>query len=122
MEPGGQLNFQSMLEQAQRMQEQLLAAQEALADIEVEGTAGGGLVTVTANGQGEIIGLVIDPKAIDPSDVAESAETIADLVLAAIRDVGHTAQELMQEKMGSLAEGLGGLGGEGIPGFPGLPH
>ncbi len=127
MEPGGQLNFQNMLEQAQRMQEQLLAAQEALAEAEVQGTAGGGLVTVTANGQGEITGLVIDPKAIDPSDPAETAETVADLVLAAIRDAATRIQDLMQEKMGPLAGGLGDLGAIGgpgglpeIPGFPGL--
>ena len=124
MEPGGQLNFQNMLEQAQRMQEQIMAAQEALAETEVTGTSGGGLVTVTANGQGEIIGLVIDPKAIDSGDPAETAETVADLVLAAIRDAASRIQELMEEKMGPLAGGLGDLGGQGgfpeIPGFPGL--
>jgi DNA-binding YbaB/EbfC family protein len=124
VEPGGQLNFQNMLEQAQRMQEQIMAAQEALAEAEVTGTSGGGLVTVTANGQGEIVGLVIDPKAIDPSDPAETAETVADLVLAAIRDAASRIQDLMQEKMGPLAGGLGDLGGTGgfpeIPGFPGL--
>jgi len=124
VEPGGQLNFQNMLEQAQRMQEQIMAAQEALAETEVTGTSGGGLVTVTANGQGEIIGLVIDPKAIDSGDPAETAETVADLVLAAIRDAASRIQELMEEKMGPLAGGLGDLGGQGgfpeIPGFPGL--
>lgn len=125
MEPGGQLNFQSLLEQAQRMQEQILAAQEAMAEAVVHGSAGGGLVHVTANGQGEITELVIDPKVIDTGDPAETAETVADLVLAAIRDASRKAQELMQEKLGPLAEGpggLGGLGGEGgLPGFPGLP-
>jgi DNA-binding YbaB/EbfC family protein len=125
MEPGSQLNFQSIFEQAQRMQEQILAAQEAMAAAEVHGSAGGGLVRVTANGQGEIIELMIDPTVIDANDPAETAETVADLVLAAIRDASSAAQELMQEKLGPLAEGpggLGGLGGEGgLPGFPGLP-
>ncbi len=116
MEPGGQLNFQNMLEQAQRMQEQLFAAQQELAETEVQGTAGGGLVTGTATGQGEVVGLVIDAKAIDPED----PETLADLVLAAIRAVSDAAQELQQEKMGPLAEGLGGAGLPGLPGLPGF--
>jgi DNA-binding YbaB/EbfC family protein len=118
MEPGNELNFQDVLQQAQRMQEQLFTAQQELADTQVHGTAGGGLVTVTANGQGEIIGLVVDPKAIDTSDAQETAETVADLVLAAINDATRAAQELMQEKMGPLAEGLGGAGmpGLGLPG------
>jgi len=115
-----------MLEQAQRVQEQLLNAQQELADAEVIGTAGGGLVTATANGQGEITGIVIDPKAIDPGDAQDTAETVADLVLAAIRDATRAAAELQQEKMGPLTEGLGGgLPGLGdlpdMPGLPGLP-
>ncbi|WP_433465346.1 YbaB/EbfC family nucleoid-associated protein [Spirillospora sp. CA-128828] len=130
MEPGGQLNMQELLQQAQAMQEQLFNAQRELAEAEVKGTAGGGLVTATVNGQGEVTGLSIDPKAIDPDDPADTAETIADLVLAAIRDAAREAQELQQEKMGPLAQGLGGgipgLGGGGgagggLPGgFPGL--
>jgi DNA-binding protein YbaB len=83
----------------------------------VNGTAGGGLVTATVNGQGEVTGLSIDPKVIDADDPADTAETIADLVLAAIRDAGREAQRLQQEKMGPLAEGLGGAGG--IPGLGG---
>ncbi|RFS86882.1 YbaB/EbfC family nucleoid-associated protein [Actinomadura spongiicola] len=127
MEPGGQLNMQELLQQAQAMQEQLFSAQRELAEAEVTGTAGGGLVTATVNGQGEITGLSIDPKAIDVDDPADTAETIADLVLAAVRDAGRAVQELQQEKMGPLAQGLGGgipgLGGPGggLPGgFPGL--
>lgn len=128
MEPGGQLNMQELLQQAQAMQEQLFNAQRELAEAEVKGTAGGGLVTATVNGQGEVTGLSIDPKAVDTDDPADTAETIADLVLAAIRDAGREAQQLQQEKMGPLAEGLGGGGGipglgggGGLPGgFPGL--
>jgi DNA-binding YbaB/EbfC family protein len=119
MEPGNELNFQNVLQQAQRMQEQLFTAQQELADTQVQGTAGGGLVTVTANGQGEIIGLVVDPKAIDTSDAEETAETVADLVLAAINDATRAAQELMEEKMGPLAQGLGGGGMPGL-GLPGM--
>jgi nucleoid-associated protein EbfC len=129
VEPGGQLNMQELLQQAQAMQEQLFNAQRELAEAEVTGTAGGGLVTATVNGQGEVTGLTIDPKAVDPGDPADTAETIADLVLAAIRDAGREAQELQQEKMGPLAQGLGGMpglgggggAGGGLPGgFPGL--
>ena len=117
MEPGGQLNMQELLQQAQAMQEQLFSAQRELAEAEVKGTAGGGLVTATVNGQGEVTGLSIDPKTIDADDPSDTAETIADLVLAAIRDAGREAQRLQQEKMGPLAEGLGG--GGGIPGLGG---
>jgi DNA-binding YbaB/EbfC family protein len=125
VEPGGQLNIQELLQQAQRMQEQLFAAQQELAEAEVRGSAGGGLVTATVNGQGEVTAISIDPKAVDPDDPADTAETIADLVLAAIRDAVRAAAELQQEKMGPLAEGLGGggmpdLGGGGLPGMPGL--
>ncbi|GAA2619079.1 YbaB/EbfC family nucleoid-associated protein [Actinomadura fulvescens] len=121
MEPGGQLNIQELLQQAQKMQEQLFAAQQELAETEVEGTAGGGLVKATVNGQGEVTGITIDPKTIDADDPADTAETVADLVLAAIRDAGRAAQELQQEKMGPLAEGLGGGGIPGLPGGGGLP-
>lgn len=128
MEPGGQLNIQELLQQAQRMQEQLFAAQQELAETEVQGTAGGGLVTATVNGQGEVTALSIDPKAVDPDDPADTAETIADLVLAAIRDAARAAAELQASKMGPLAEGLGGAGGipglggpGGLPGAPGGP-
>lgn len=126
MEPGGQLNMQELLQQAQAMQQQLFTAQRELAEAEVQGTAGGGLVTATVNGQGEVTGLAIDPEAIDAGDPADTAETIADLVLAAIRDAGRAVQELQQEKMGPLAQGLGGMPGGGMPGgglpggFPGL--
>lgn len=118
MEPGGELNFQHVLEHAQRMQEQLFAAQQQLAETKVRGTAGGGLVTVTVDGTGEVVDLVIDPKAIDADDPQDTAETVADLVLAALRDAGRAAQELQQEKMGPLTEALGG---GGLPGLPGLP-
>ncbi|RAY14788.1 YbaB/EbfC family nucleoid-associated protein [Actinomadura craniellae] len=118
MEPGGQLNFQELLEQAQRM----FSAQQELAEAEVRGTAGGGLVEVTVNGQGAVTGLVIDPKAIDPSDPADTAETLADLVLAAIQNAARAAEELQQEKMGPLMGGLGQGGLPGMPpGMPGLP-
>ena len=106
----------------QQMMQQFLSLQHELAESEVEGTAGGGLVTATVNGQAELVKLVIDPAAIDIDDPQDSAETIADLVVAAIHHAGEEAQRLQKEKMGPLAEGLGGLGGlgGGIPGLPGM--
>ncbi|WP_101258440.1 YbaB/EbfC family nucleoid-associated protein [Streptomyces barkulensis] len=106
---GGQPNMQQLLQQAQKMQQDLAAAQQELADTDVEGSAGGGLVKATVSGSGELKGLAIDPKAVDPEDT----ETLADLVLAAVRDANATAQELQQQKLGPLAQGLGGM--------PGLP-
>jgi DNA-binding YbaB/EbfC family protein len=110
MAAGQPPSMQQILEQAQRMQQQLMAAEEQLADAEVEGTAGGGLVTATVSGTGELLDLVIDPKAIDPDDT----ESLADLILAAVRDATNNASALAAETMGPLTEGLGGsLGGLG---------
>src|SRR5436190_7894178 len=100
VDPGGQMDMQQLLAAAQQMQEQLMTAQEELAEAEVEGTAGGGLVTARVNGQGELVDLVIAPAAIDPADPAETAQTVADLVLAAIRDANRAAGDLQQQKMG----------------------
>jgi DNA-binding YbaB/EbfC family protein len=98
--------MQQILQQAQKMQQQLVTAQEELADAEVTGTAGGGLVTAVVSGAGELKSLDIDPKAVDPEDT----ETLADLVVAAVRDANRAAQELAAQKMGPLAGGMGGMG------------
>lgn len=112
----GDINFQQLLEQAQLVQQQLVTAQQELNDARVEGTAGGGLVVATVNGGGELLELKIDPKVVDPDDAQETVETIADLVIAAVRDATRAASELQQEKFGPLAQGLGG-GGLPLPGF-----
>jgi DNA-binding YbaB/EbfC family protein len=111
--------MQQLLAAAAEMQNQLMNAQQELADAEVEGTAGGGLVKAVVSGQGELLDLVIAPEAIDPADLAETAQTLADLVLAAIRDASQAAGELQQEAMGPLASGLGESGLPGLPGMPG---
>lgn len=122
MEPGGQLDMQQLFAAAAQMQNQLMSAQQQLAEAEVDGTAGGGLVTVTVNGQGELVDLSISKDAIDASDPDETAATIADLVLAACRDAYGALGELQAQMMGPLAGGLGDLGATGgLPGIPGLP-
>lgn len=110
MRPGGQPNMQQLMKQAQKMQQELLAAQEELASTEVTGTAGGGLVSATVTGGGELRALVIDPSVVDPQDV----ETLQDLVVAAVRDASRAAQDLAGQRMGPLTQGMGGLG---LPGM-----
>ena len=111
MFPEGDMS--AFLAQAQAMQEQLLQAQEEMANSRYEGTAGGGLVTATVTGAGELVGLVIKPEAVDPEDT----ETLADLVVAAVRDANHKAQAIAASKLGPLTGGLGGegLGGGSLP-------
>jgi DNA-binding YbaB/EbfC family protein len=99
---GGDMS--GLLAQAQAMQAQLMSAQQELAEATVEGTAGGDVVTATVTGAGELVGLVIKPEAVDPEDT----ETLADLVLAAVRDATGRAQALAAAKLGPLAGGLGG--------------
>ena len=107
MIPEGDMS--GLLAQAQAMQEQLINAQQELAGMQIEGSAGGGLVTATVSGANELLGLVIKPEAVDPSDT----ETLADLIVAAIRDATNKAQAVAASKLGPLAGGLG-LGG-GLP-------
>ena len=114
MRPGGQPNLNQLMKQAQKMQQQMASAQAELAETEVTGTAGGGLVTVTMRGSGEVLSVKIDPSAVDPDDV----ETLEDLVLAALHNAAEQARQLTEAKMGPLAAGLGGLGGGlGLPGM-----
>lgn len=107
---GGQPNMEQLLKQAQQMQQQLQDAQAELAATEVSGTAGGGLVTATLTGAGELSALTIDPKAVDLDDL----ETLQDLVVAAVRNAHRAVGELAAEKMGPVTGGLGGLGLPGL--------
>ena len=113
MFPGGQGDMQSLLEQAAQMQQQLIQAQEELSRMEVEGTSGGGLVTAKVTGAGDLVGLLIAPEAVDPDDT----ETLADLIVAAVRDATSNAQELAAAKLGPVAGGLGDVGGLQLPGL-----
>ena len=110
MRPGGQPNMQQIMKQAQKMQEQVATAQAELAEAELTGTAGGGLVTVTLTGLGEFKSVKIDPKAVDPDDV----ETLEDLILAAVHNGSEAVRQLTEEKMGPVTGGMGGLS---LPGF-----
>jgi len=100
-------DMNQMMKQAQQMQEQMLQAQQEAASEVVEASAGGGMVTVKATGGGDIVGITIDPKAIDPDD----PELLADLVMAAVNEALRSANTLMESKVqGMLPSGLSGLG------------
>jgi DNA-binding YbaB/EbfC family protein len=118
VDPGGQIDMQQLLAAAQQMQDQLMNAQQELADAVVEGSAGGGLVKAKVNGQGDLVDLTISPALVEDGDAEDTAQTIADLVLAAVRDANRAAADLQAEKMGPLASGIGALGGPGGPGGP----
>jgi DNA-binding YbaB/EbfC family protein len=101
------MDMNKLMQQMQQMQEQMTQAQEELAGEIVEASAGGGMVTVKANGAMEIVEIKIDPKAIDPDD----PDLLADMVLAATNEAIRSARSLMEQRLGGLAGGaLGGLG------------
>jgi nucleoid-associated protein EbfC len=109
-----QPNMQQMLKQVQKMQEEMMAAQEALKDEVVDASAGGGMVIVQVTGDLVVKSITIDPEAVDPDDV----ELLQDMVLAAVNEALRAAQELATSKLGGIAGGLGGgLGGLGLPGL-----
>ncbi|MFE5288216.1 YbaB/EbfC family nucleoid-associated protein [Nocardia sp. NPDC056611] len=104
MQPGEGFDFQQLMAQAQQMQQAVIAAQQEIAESEVEGEAGGGLVRAKIRATGEVLSLTIDPKVVDPSDV----ETLQDLIIGALNNAMDTAQNLAAERLGPLAGGLGG--------------
>jgi len=105
------MDMNQLFQQVGQMQEQMQKAQAELANETVEATAGGGMVTVVANGAGEIRQIKIDPKAIDPND----PEMLEDMILAAVNEAIRAAQNLMESKLGGLAGGA--QGGLGLPGL-----
>ena len=92
-------NLQAALAQAQQMQQKLQEAQQEIAQTEVQGQAGGGLVTVTLNGHGQVSSVLIDPKVVDPTDV----ETLQDLIVGALADAAETMRETVKTILGPLA-------------------
>ncbi len=95
-------NMNSVIRQAQKMQEEMERVQEELEDKEVEATSGGGVVTVKANGKKEILSIKIQPEAVDPDDV----ETLEDLVMVAVNDAIKKADDMMTEGMSEVTGGL----------------
>ncbi|MFM1655491.1 YbaB/EbfC family nucleoid-associated protein [Brevibacillus sp. B_LB10_24] len=95
-------NMQQMMKQVQKMQAEMQKTQEALKDKIVEGSAGGGVVTVKANGHKQIVDIAIKPEAIDPDDV----EMLQDLVLTAVNDALRNVDELVGKEMGRFTGGL----------------
>jgi nucleoid-associated protein EbfC len=93
----------ALLAQAQQMQQQLMEAQEQLANTEVHGQAGGGLVQVTMKGSGEVVSVAIDPKVVNPDDI----ETLQDLIVGALADASKQMTILAQSRLGPLAGRLG---------------
>src|SRR5256885_8837453 len=106
-----QPNMNQMLKQVQKMQQDMMAAQESLKDEVVDASAGGGMVTVQVTGDLHVKSIKIDPQAVDPDDV----ELLQDMVLAAVNEALRSAQELASSKLGGITGGLGG--GLGLPGF-----
>jgi DNA-binding YbaB/EbfC family protein len=108
------MDMNALLKQAQQMQAEMTQAQEALKDESVEASAGGGMVKVKMSGDLRLLGLEIDPEAVDP----EEAELLADMVQAAVNEALRSAQELAASKMGGITGGMGagGMGGLGLPG------
>jgi DNA-binding YbaB/EbfC family protein len=95
--------LQSLLQQASAMQERLVAAQQDLEESRVEGAAAGGVVQATVDGTGQLLALTIDPSVCDPNDV----ETLADLVVAAVRNAVDNAHRRAADTMGDLSGGFG---------------
>ncbi len=99
---GGMGNMQQLMRQAQKMQQEMMDAQEELKTIEVTGTSGGGLVEVTMTCEKQVVSLSIKPEAVDPDDI----EMLEDLIVASFNDAVSKAEEIREEKMGKFA-GMG---------------
>ena len=102
--------MQNMLKQAQKMQEKMLAAQNELDTLTVEGQAGGGMVTVVATGKKEIVSIRIEPEVLE-----EDVEMVEDLIVAAVNQALASAGEAAEEKLSAVTGGM--LGNLKIPGM-----
>lgn len=99
---GGNGNMKNMMKQMQSMQKKMAEAQEKLGEEKIEGTAGGGMVTVVVTGHKEVVDVRINPEAVDPDDV----EMLQDLVLAATNDALKKAEDLTNNTMGQFTKGM----------------
>ena len=105
------MNMQQIMKQAQKMQEQLAAAQESLKDVTVDASAGGGMVKATVSGDLELVSIKIDPDALDPEDV----DLLQDMIVVAVNEAIRGISEVAGKQMSSITGGLN------IPGMPGMP-
>ncbi len=106
----GMPNMGNLMKQAQQFQAKMAKLQEELGEKTVEASAGGGMVSVVANGRQEIVSINIETEVIDPED----AEMLQDLIMAAVNDALSRAKNMMNEEMGKLTQGLN------LPNVPGL--
>lgn len=99
--------MKKMMAQAQKMQQDMMKAQEELAEERIEGSAGGGMVKVTVTGQSDVVGISISPEAVDPEDV----EMLEDMIMAALNDAVEKSKAYAQTKMAGfgIPGGLGGM-------------
>lgn len=95
-------NMQNMMKQMQKMQKKMAEAQEELGEKKIEGTAGGGMVTVIVTGHKEIVDVIIKPEVVDPDDI----DMLQDLVLVATNDALKKAEELTNQTMGQFTKGM----------------
>ncbi|BBI31086.1 YbaB/EbfC family nucleoid-associated protein [Cohnella abietis] len=95
-------NMNQMMKQVKKMQEQMMKAQEELGTKTIEGTAGGGVVTVSINGHKKLLDIKIKPEAVDPEDI----EMLQDLVLTAVNDALSKADEIANQDMGKYTGGM----------------
>ncbi|WP_205439700.1 YbaB/EbfC family nucleoid-associated protein [Peribacillus alkalitolerans] len=103
----GNGNMQNMMKQMQKMQKKMAEAQEELGEKRIEGTAGGGMVSVIVSGHKEVLEVTIKPEVVDPDDI----EMLQDLVLAATNDAMKKAEELTNQTMGQFTKGMNLPGG-----------
>ena len=99
----------NLMKQAKKLKAELERKQEEIARMKIEASSGGGMVTATVNGRGELLNLAIEKEVVDPDDV----DMLADLVIAAVQEAQKNERDRSQELMGPLSQGLN------LPGIPG---
>ncbi|MCD4818854.1 MAG: YbaB/EbfC family nucleoid-associated protein [Candidatus Cloacimonetes bacterium] len=102
MFPGGKKGMKDLMKQAQKMQKDMQKAQEELANMVVEGTAGGGMVTVKMNGQNKVLSVKLDPEVVDPDDI----EMLEDLIMAATNEAQEKISKTSEQEMSKLTGGM----------------
>ena len=102
---GGGANMQQLMRQAQKLQQQMTEAQEALDAKEYEAASGGGMVTVKVSGKLELTGITINPQVVDPDDI----EMLQDLIMAAVNEALRKGEEAREAAMSKMAPGMGGM-------------